>query len=81
MTGLSDKDKQALATLYESPEIKALVKWKELKRTQIGSQIIGVTMGQPGSSERVAMLQGQAEAHRFMLLEIKKIHKDNTKEP
>jgi hypothetical protein len=34
-------------------------------------------MGQPGSSERVAMLQGQAEAHRLMLLEIKKIHKDN----
>jgi hypothetical protein len=81
MTGLSDKDKQALATLYEYPEFKALVKWNELKRTQIGSQIIGVTMGQPGSSERVAMLQGQAEAHRFMLLEIKKIHKDNTKEP
>jgi len=81
MTGLSDKDKQAFATLYEYTEIKDIVKWNELKRTQIGSQIIGVTMGQPGSSERVAMLQGQAEAHRFMLLEIKKIHKDNTKEP
>ena len=80
MTGLSDKDKQALATLYEYPEFKSLVKWNELKQAAVGTQIIGVVMGQPGSSERVAMLQGQAEAHRLMLLEIKKIHKDNTKE-
>jgi hypothetical protein len=77
MTGLSSKDKQALATLYEYPEFKALIKWNENKVNSIGQQIINVVMGQPGSSERVAMLQGQAEAHRLMLLEIKKIHKDN----
>jgi hypothetical protein len=81
MTGLNSKDKQALATLYEYPEYKALIKWNETKINEIGSQIISVVMGQPGSSERVAMLQGQANAHRFMLLELKKIHKDNTKEP
>jgi hypothetical protein len=77
MAGLSSKDKQALATLYEYPEFKSLIKWNELKVNTIGQQIINVVMGQPGSSERVAMLQGQAEAHHLMLLEIKKIHKDN----
>ena len=77
MTELSSKDKKALALLYEYPEFKALIKWNELKIISAGQQIINVVMGQPGSSERVAMLQGQATAHRLMLLEIKKIHKDN----
>lgn len=77
MAGLSSKDKQALALLYEYPEFKSLEKWNESKMAEIGNQIINVVMGVPGSSERVAMLQGQANAHRIMLLELKKIHKDH----
>ena len=76
MAELNAKDKEALALLYERPEFKSLVKWNELKRRAFLDQIVQVTMGQPGSSERVAMLQGQAYAHQLMLLELKKIHKE-----
>lgn len=74
------KIKQALALLYEYPEFKALEKWNELHRADCANQIIGVNMGLPGASERVSMIQGQAEAHRIMLLELKKIHKDMSKD-
>jgi hypothetical protein len=76
MSGLSSKDKQALALLYEYPEFKALERWNEYHRQKCATQMIGVVMGQPGSSERIAMLQGQAEAHRVMLEELRKIHKE-----
>lgn len=81
MTELSSKDKQALALLYEFNEYKALVKWSELKRLTVAAQILKVDMSQPGSPERVSFLQGEAYAHEYMLKEVKKIHKDNTKEP
>lgn len=80
MAGLSHKVKEDLARLYEYPEFKALEKWNENKRQSCADQTITVPMGQPGSSERIAMLQGQAEAHRLMLLELRKIHKDITKD-
>ena len=80
MAEIPPKIKEALATLYDYPEFKALEKWSELKRIDCADQLIRVPMGTPGSSERVAMLQGQAEAHRVMLLELRKIHKDITKD-
>ena len=77
MAGLSSKHKQNLALLYEYPEFKSLEAWNEAKTATIGEQLIAVDMSQPGSSERVAMLQGQANAHKVMLLELKKIHKEH----
>jgi hypothetical protein len=74
------KTKEALALLYERPEFKALEKWSEIKRLKCAEELLNVNMGVPGASERIAMLQGQAEAHRVMLLELKKIHKDVTKD-
>lgn len=80
MAGLTSQDKENLALLYERPEFKALQKWSELKRLQCAEAIFGVAMGTPGSSERIAMIQGQATAHEVMLLELKKIHKEQTKD-
>lgn len=80
MTVLNPKDKEALALLYEYQEFKALVKWNEVKRQTFADQILKVDMGSVGSSERVAFLQGQAYAHELMLLELKKIHKEQTKD-
>lgn len=80
MSNLSPKIKEALALLYDYPEFKALEKWNELKRQHCAELMIGVNMGLPGASEKIAMLQGQAEAHRIMLLELKKIHKEQSKE-
>lgn len=81
MAELSSKDKQALALLYEYPEYKSFQKWSELKRLTMAAQILKVDMSTPGSAERIAFLQGQAYAHEFSLLELKNIHKVNTKEP
>ena len=80
MTGLPLKIKEDLARLYDYPEFKSLIKWNELKRQSCAEQMINVVMGTPGSSERIAMLQGQAEAHKLMLFELKKINKDITKD-
>jgi hypothetical protein len=80
MAELSSKIKEQLALLYERPEFKALEAWNNLKQQACMEQMIGVVMGQLGSSERIAMLQGQAEAHRLMLLELRKIHKEITKD-
>ena len=78
MSGIAPKVKEALALLYEYPEFKALEKWSEAKRAQVAEQLLAVTMGVAGSSERIAMLQGQAYAHEVMLKELRKIHKDVT---
>lgn len=75
---IAPKIKEALALLYEYPEFKALEKWSEAKRLECAEQLIKIPMGQPGSSERVAMLQGQSYAHEVMLLELRKIHKEQT---
>lgn len=80
MAVLTSKDKEALALLYDKPEFKTLIKWSEIKRLRCAEELLNVNMGQEGSSERIAMLQGQAEAHRIMLLELKKIHKQMTKD-
>lgn len=80
MAELPSKDKEALATLYDYPEFKALQRWSEMKRLKCAEQILGVDMSSVGSSERIAMLQGQAHAHEIMLLELKKIHKQTTKD-
>ena len=76
MAGLSSKDKLNLAILYEYTEFSSLRKWSEWKRAKCAEQILGVDMGSPGASERIAMIQGQAYAHEVMLLELKKIHKE-----
>lgn len=78
MIGIPPKVKENLALLYDYPEFKALEKWSEVKRAQVAEELLKVTMGAPGSSERIAMLQGQAYAHEVMLKEIRKIHKDIT---
>ena len=80
MAELSSKDKEALALLYERPEFKSFVKWSELKRQKCAEELLKVPMGDPGSSERIAMLQGQAYAHEISLLELRKIHKEQTKD-
>lgn len=79
MVGLSAKHKEALALLYEYPEFKALEAWNRYKQAKCAEHIMNVDMGAPGATERVSMLQGQAKAHELMLLELKKIHKDQTK--
>lgn len=79
MIELTAKDKEALALLYERPEFKVFKKWSELKRAECAERLLNVPMNEPGSSERVAMLQGQALSHSLALLELKKIHKDQTK--
>lgn len=79
MAELPPKVKEALALLYERPEFKSLEKWNEIKRFGFANQILKVDMSTEGSSERVAFLQGQAYAHELMLLELKKIHKEQTK--
>lgn len=79
MAELPAKDKEALALLYERPEFKSLQKWNDTKRLVFSEQLLKVDMSAPGSSERVSFLQGQAYAHELMLLELKKIHKDQTK--
>lgn len=80
MLKIPPKIKEQLALLYDRPEYKALEKWSEMHRLECTEQMTQVVMGQPGSSERIAMLQGQAEAHRIMLLELKKFHKEQTKD-
>lgn len=80
MVRLTPKIREQLALLYEYPEFRALEKWNEQKRASCADKMIGINMGLPGASEAIAMLQGQAEAHRIMLLELKKIHKDNLKD-
>ena len=80
MTELAPKIKEALALLYEHPEFKALEKWSELKRLECAKQILKTDMSSNGASHKVAMLQGQAYAHNVMLLELRKIHKDITKD-
>lgn len=80
MAELNSKDKVELALLYERPEFKSLAKWNAIKRQVFAEQLLKVDMGSAGSSERAAFLQGQAYAHEFMLMEIKKIHKQQTKD-
>lgn len=78
MAELSPKAKEALALLYDYPEFKALEIWNQVKREALASQILKIDMSSRGSSERIAFLQGQACAHEFMLLELKKIHKEQS---
>lgn len=80
MTGLTSKDKEDLALLYERPEFRALKKWSDIKKLKCAEELLKVPMGTQGSSERIAMLQGQAYAHEIMFLELKKIHKDLDKD-
>lgn len=80
MANIPPKIKADLALLYEYPEFKALEKWSDLKRVAVAEQMLKVNMGDPGASEQIAMLQGQAYAHSVMLLELRKIHKDNLKD-
>jgi len=79
MINLSPKIKEALALLYDYPEFKALEQWSEHKASELLEQILGIDMSSPGADKRVAMIQGQVMAHRFMLKEVKKIYKEHTK--
>lgn len=74
-TELNSKDKFNLAHFYETEDFKSFTRLCDNKRLFIAEQILKVSMGEPGSSERVALLQGQFAALDFLLLEIKKIHK------
>lgn len=80
MSGIAPKVKEDLARLYEYPEFKALEKWNESKRSGFAEAILKVNMQDSGSAKRIAFLQGQAYAHELMLLELRKIHKEQTKE-
>lgn len=80
MAELPPKIKEQLALLYDYPEFKALEAWNKHHMHKCMDQMVKVVMGQPGSSERISMLQGQAEAHSLMLKEIRKIHKEISKD-
>lgn len=80
MAGISKQDKENLALLYERPEFKSLQKWNDSKRSTFADQVLKIDMSDKGSSQRVAFLQGQAYAHELMLLELRKIHKEQTKD-
>lgn len=80
MAELSSKIKEQLAILYDRPEFKALEAWNKHHAQKCMDQMVKVVMGQPGSSERISMLQGQAEAHNLMLKEIRKFHKETSKD-
>jgi hypothetical protein len=75
MAELLPKDRAALAFIYELDEFKSLKKWADAKYVETAKQLLKVDMGQPGAPARVGMLQGQAYAFEFMMLELKKIHK------
>jgi len=75
MAGLTAKDKEALAYLYELPEFRSFRKWCGTKVATAANMILKVDMGQSGASERVSMLQGQSSALQAMLIELQKIHK------
>lgn len=79
MAELAQKTKEALALLYERSEFKALEKWSEIKRLEAAEMILNTDMSNNGADKKVALLQGQAYAHKVMLLELRKIHKDVTK--
>lgn len=72
---MTPKIKSDLAYLYELEEFKSFKKFCDMKRTKTAEQVLSVDMGAPGSSERVAMLQGQAFALEYLLLELKNLHK------
>jgi hypothetical protein len=80
MAGLSRKDKEDLALIYELPEFKALKRWNDVKRLKSMESVMKVNMQDERAETRVAFLQGQAYAHELMLLELKKIHKEVAKD-
>jgi len=80
MSVIPPKVKEGLARLYDDPDYKYLEQWNEIKASEFLEQVLGVDMSSLGADKRVAMLQGQVLAHRLMLLEIKKIHKENVKD-
>lgn len=75
MSSMTPKIKSDLAYLYELPEFQSFKKLCELKRMKAIEQILGTDMSSPGSREKIAMIQGQALALQYILLEMKKIHK------
>lgn len=79
MARLTPKDKLGLAYIYELDEFKSLTHLCDDKRMRAATEMLSIDMSQPGSSNRVSMLQGQIYAFEMLLLEIKKIHKDSQK--
>lgn len=75
MTGLTAKERAALAYLTELDEFKAFKKLCTLKRQKVADQILAFNMSQPGATEQAAMLQGQYYALEFILKELQSIHK------
>lgn len=80
MAELNSKDKLVLAHFYETEDFKAFEKLCGIKRLIVADQILKVDMSAPGAVERISMLQGQYNALEFLLLEIRKIHKNSHKD-
>lgn len=68
-----------LAYLYELPEFQSFKKYCEDKRAKYADAVLGVDMSEPGAPMKVAMLQGQAYAYEYIMLEFKNIHKKEMK--
>lgn len=77
---LGSRDKLVLAHFYETEDFKAFTRLCEIKRLKLAEQVLGTDMSTPGSTEKVSMLQGQYGALDFLLMEIRKIHKDTHKD-
>lgn len=72
---MTPKIKSDLAYLYELDEFKSFKKFCDIKRMKAAEKVLNIDMSSAGSSEKVAMLQGQTLALEYIFLEIKNIHK------
>lgn len=75
MTGLTAKERSALAFLYELNEFKAFKKLCQVKRDKVAEMIISQDMSISGSDKIISFLQGQAYALEYISKELQSIHK------
>lgn len=75
MAGLTGKERAALAYLYELDEFKAFKKLVANKRVKVAEMLVQKDVSQPGALAQIAMLQGQAYALEYLILEMQQIHK------
>lgn len=76
MAAIPPQVKADLALLYELPQFKSFVKYCRIKRLVAAERLLQINMKEPGSSEEIASLQGQAFVFQFLEADLRKIHKD-----
>lgn len=80
MAGLTSKNKEELAYIYELDEFRSFKKLCSNKRANLATKILGLDPSQPDFPTQAAMLQGQYYALEYLLLEMKKLSKNQSKE-